>query len=359
MTDADAPADAQEQGPAFTPPPLGALAPWFITETESNPTFHLHTLGGRWLLLVAMTPGRETSITAAIATHRGLFDDNTACVFGVLTDPTRFNTYQNDPPGVRYFRDRSGEITQWLGVDGVALLDHTLRVAWRGKTDAMHAALTAVSRAAQIPPVNHAPVLLIPRILEPGLCKALIAHYQAGDSQSSGFMREVNGVTMLLHDSNHKVRKDVTITDQALKSVILDRITHRLLPMVERAFAWRATRIERHIVACYSAEDGGHFNPHRDNTTKGTAHRKFAVTMNLNAEDYEGGDLRFPEFGPNTYRAPTGGAVVFSCSLLHEATQVTEGVRYAYVPFLYDEAGASLREANLAHVEERLKNYKA
>ncbi|MGH6966519.1 MAG: 2OG-Fe(II) oxygenase, partial [Phenylobacterium sp.] len=67
----------------------------------------------------------------------------------------------------------------------------------------------------------------------------------------------------------------------------------------------------------------------------------------LNAAAFEGGDLRFPEFGPRTYRPPTGGAVVFSCSLQHEATPVTKGRRYAFLPFLYDEAGAALREANL------------
>jgi hypothetical protein len=47
------------------------------------------------------------------------------------------------------------------------------------------------------------------------------------------------------------------------------------------------------------------------------------VTINLNAEEYDGGDLRLPEFGRQAYRAPTGGAVVFSCSLLHEALPVT------------------------------------
>ena len=47
-----------------------------------------------------------------------------------------------------------------------------------------------------------------------------------------------------------------------------------------------------------------------------------------------------------TYRPPTGGAVVFSCSLLHEATPVTKGLRYATLPFLYDEAAAEIREAN-------------
>ena len=44
------------------------------------------------------------------------------------------------------------------------------------------------------------------------------------------------------------------------------------------------------------------------------------------------------------------GATVFCCSLLHEATPVTKGVRYAFVPFLYDEAGAHLRRANLSLV---------
>jgi predicted 2-oxoglutarate/Fe(II)-dependent dioxygenase YbiX len=92
---------------------------------------------------------------------------------------------------------------------------------------------------------------------------------------------------------------------------------------------------------------GGQFQPHRDNTTKGTAHRRFAVTINLNDEEYEGGDLRFPEYGPRTYRAPTGGAVAVSCSLLHEATVVTRGRRIAYLPFLYDEAAEKIRAVNL------------
>jgi predicted 2-oxoglutarate/Fe(II)-dependent dioxygenase YbiX len=38
--------------------------------------------------------------------------------------------------------------------------------------------------------------------------------------------------------------------------------------------------------------------------------------------------------------------VVFSCSLLHEATPVTKGTRYATLPFLFDEAGDQIRAAN-------------
>jgi predicted 2-oxoglutarate/Fe(II)-dependent dioxygenase YbiX len=72
------------------------------------------------------------------------------------------------------------------------------------------------------------------------------------------------------------------------------------------------------------------------------------------AEEFEGGDLRFPEYGRQTYRPPTGGAVVFSCSLLHEATPVTKGRRYAFLPFLYDEAAAKIREENLQFLDESL-----
>jgi predicted 2-oxoglutarate/Fe(II)-dependent dioxygenase YbiX len=119
------------------------------------------------------------------------------------------------------------------------------------------------------------------------------------------------------------------------------------LPQIRRAFQFNPTRIERYIVACYDEADRGFFAAHRDNTTRGTAHRRFAVTINLNTGEYEGGELCFPEYGPQTYVAPAGGAVVFSCSLLHEARPVTKGVRYASLPFLYDEDAAKVRAENL------------
>ena len=37
--------------------------------------------------------------------------------------------------------------------------------------------------------------------------------------------------------------------------------------------------------------------------------------------------------------------MVFSCALLHEATRVTAGRRYAFLPFFYDEAGAAVLAA--------------
>lgn len=75
------------------------------------------------------------------------------------------------------------------------------------------------------------------------------------------------------------------------------------------------------------------------------------MSINLNA-DYDGADLRFPEFGSTTFRPPVGGAAVFSCSLLHEATAVTRGHRFAFLPFLYDEAAAEIRQANLKYLSK-------
>ncbi len=124
------------------------------------------------------------------------------------------------------------------------------------------------------------------------------------------------------------------------------KIHDRLVPEIRRAYQFHATRMERYIVACYQGEHGGHFRAHRDNTTKGTAHRRFACSLNLN-DDYEGGFVWFPEFGRQLFKPPPGGACVFSCSMLHEATPVTQGVRYVFLPFLYDDAAAKIREENL------------
>ena len=51
--------------------------------------------------------------------------------------------------------------------------------------------------------------------------------------------------------------------------------------------------------------------------------------------------------------------MIFSCSLLHEAKPVTQGKRYAFLPFFYDEAGAAVRERNTAFVAPELAGYRA
>jgi predicted 2-oxoglutarate/Fe(II)-dependent dioxygenase YbiX len=71
----------------------------------------------------------------------------------------------------------------------------------------------------------------------------------------------------------------------------------------------------------------------------------------LNA-DFDGGEVSFPEYGPRGFKPEPGGAVVFSCSLLHSVSKVTRGARYAFLPFIYDEEAAKIRAANHAFLAQ-------
>jgi len=343
----------------------GDSAPWFRgAAVGGNPDYAFHTAGGRVILMLFAGTATQPEVQAAIADLakiRDRLDDKRAAFFGVSVDPSDASEGRivQQLPGIRWFMDADCAISSAYGaVDGREyrphwlILDPALRVAAMAgldRTDQVFAALDALIAESAVQE-SPAPVLLVPRVFEPAMCQRLVKLWNGGEAEESGFMREVNGVTTGLVDHSLKRRSDVSITDDTLQNALRARIQRFLLPAVERAFQYRATRIERYIVAQYDSS-GGYFGPHRDNTTKGTAHRRFACTINLNAGDYDGGDLRFPEFGTRTYRAPTGGAVVFSCSLLHEATPVTRGERYAFLPFFYDEAGAKLRQENLEHVE--------
>lgn len=347
-------------------PRVGDAVPWWVAATDTNPRFVFSSVAGRWILLglvgSAAAPGMAEALAPLAQGHPALEGEH-AAGFLLSADPTdrEAGRVPQALPGLRAVWDQGGEVCRQLGAlegnrfqPAWLILDPTLRVAAAFPIAETGAALARL--AALPPPALHAgaevpaPVLVLPRVFEPELCARLVALYEEKGGEASGFMREVNGRTVAVHDPGHKVRRDVLVEEEDLKRAIQTRIHRRLVPEVQKCFQFAATRLERYLVACYDAAEGGHFAAHRDNTTKGTAHRRFALTINLNSEEYDGGDLRFPEFGPRLYRAPTGGAVVFSCSLLHQATPVTRGKRYAFLPFMYDEAAAKLREENLKYV---------
>jgi peroxiredoxin len=355
---------------------LGEAAPWFRCATlDGNDSYAFDSAGGRAILMLffgsATNPAAAVAL-AAMARRADLFDDDKAAFFGISVDPADAaeKRIRRRIPGIRFFLDYDRAVSRAYGAadDGSSsayrghwlLLDRALRVRGHFRLAEGAAALDALAALADQPPLpDWAPVVAVPDVFEPTLCRRLIDLYEADGGEDSGFMRDVGGKTKLLVDPRHKVRRDYIVEDPELMRQLNLRIIHRLLPMVKRAFQYQATRIERLLVGCYEAQTGGHFRAHRDDTSMGTAHRRFAVTINLNAGDYEGGDLNFPEYGPRTYRAPTGGAIVFSCSLLHQAMPVTEGRRFCFLPFLYDDAGAKLREENTRFLEGELANYRA
>jgi peroxiredoxin/predicted 2-oxoglutarate/Fe(II)-dependent dioxygenase YbiX len=348
-------------------PDVGEPAPFFTAATENVDRYAIDVVAGRWIVLMmfgtlSAAVSRQALTTAM--TKRALLNDWDAAFFGVSSDPAdrTLRGLANSEPGVRFFWDLDCAISRLYGVadahynlvPAIFLIDPGFRIAMAEPIERTAAVMERLEGELRDAPALAdspvAPVLTLPRILEPELCTALVAYFRLGCPNASGVASDVDGSTVDRVNSMLKRRSDVTIEDEGLISAVRTRLETRLFPMIKRAFGWQATHIERYLICRYAAEDLGFFSQHRDDATAGTAHRKFAVSLNLNAEDYEGGDLRFPEFGPRIYRPPTGGATVFCCSLLHEATPVTKGERFVVVPFLYDDEGARLRHANLSRV---------
>lgn len=352
-------------------PQVGEPAPFFAAATDGVDRYSLDVVAGRWIVLMFFgTAGQAATAEglAAALERRGLFNGTDAAFFGVSVDPAdrAQRGLANSDPGVRFFWDFDLAVARLYGVADEAnlrpclfLIDPAFRIAMSAPIEATGLVLDHLERELAHAPVEahrqHAPVLLLPRILEPEVCEALVAYYRAGRPAASGFARDVGGQTVQHIDTFMKRRGDVFIEDETVLEAVRTRLEDRLFPMVRRALGWRAQHIERFLICRYGEEELGFFSPHRDDATVGTAHRKFAVSLNLN-DGYDGGDLRFPEFGPRTYRPPAGGAVVFSCGLLHEATPVTRGERFVFVPFLYDDEGARLRRQNLSRVSVDLRD---
>jgi len=357
----------------------GEPAPWFHARANTRADYAFDTSGGHYIVLCFFATAADAkgkgAVDAALA-HAELFNDETTLFFGVSVDAEdearkRVGRRVN---GFRFFWDFDGAVSRLYGAipdDAVpgkgnvplrriwVIIDPTMRVlkvvpfAPDG-ADAQE----VMDYLKSLPPPSHfagfevpAPVLVLPNVFEPEFCAKLIALYEAHGGEETGFMREVDGRTVQLHDHGHKRRRDHMIEDEEIMQQVRQRFGRSVLPELLKAYQYRATHMERYLVGCYTAEDGGHFVAHRDNTTKGTAHRRFAASVNLNS-DFDGGEVRFPEYGPRSFKPPPGGAVVFSCSLLHAVSKVTRGRRYAFLPFMYDGEAARIRDANMKFLED-------
>lgn len=185
------------------------------------------------------------------------------------------------------------------------------------------------------PASRTAPVLIVPEVLGPEVCKRLIAHFERTGGQPSGVLDLSGAAPQWRPDPAVKRRRDLMLEDSALIREVEAAVAARVLPEIRKCFHYAVTHHEPFKLVCYE-EGSGYFRPHRDNESRDTLYRRFAMTINLNTGEYEGGALQFPEFGLQTYRPPLGGGIVFSCSLLHEATDVTRGRRYAVLGFFYN-----------------------
>lgn len=354
---------------------VGDPAPWFTLPSTSNSAFQFDTVGGYRVVLFffgSARVDRSARIVKEFCQRQAQFAALNVPFFGISVDAEDRDLQQaiELPTYCKFMWDFDRKVSLQYGVCQINgemihytptayVLDENLRVLQvfplENPIGYVEQIMTFLEQfPPPVPPHlanRQAPVLFIPRVFDPEFCQRLIDFYHTNGGQASGFMREVNGKTVVILDQSFKKRKDVLIEEPALLEQINTLMLRRIKPEIAKAFQFNITRFERYLIACYEATQQGFFNRHRDNTTRGTAHRRFAMTLNLNTGEYEGGCLRFPEYGTQLYRPDVGEAVIFSCSLAHEATPVTSGTRYTLLSFFYNDEDAKLREQNRRYLD--------
>jgi hypothetical protein len=273
-----------------------------------------------------------------------------AKLFAVTLEPAKAATAQAAP--FPLLRDRDGEVFRAFNVNTrdqpttVVLRpnQHVLAILKSAPASQAAEALTLVERlAAERRPVlmaPHPPVLIVPDVLSPADCRRLVTVYE---TRGQTFMPPGPGIDYIGTDYKMRIpeygrgdRIDHWIVDKDTETFLRQRLDLRLLPEIAKAFQYRITRRERLRIGCYEGERGGELHGHRDDVEP-TPYRRFAMSINLNVEEFTGGELRFPEFGDQRYRPENGAAIVFSSSLLHEALHVTAGRRLVLLAFLFGD----------------------
>lgn len=190
-----------------------------------------------------------------------------------------------------------------------------------------------------------APILLLPDVFEPDFCQQLIGLWEAEHHEGGFSTGKAN-----TYDPSKKKTLEHVIQDPALRRQISFTLARRVAPELAKVFSFRAAfQFDAHVVMCYQPERQDFFGLHRDDL-RPENQRRFALSLNLN-DDFEGGELHFPEYSPDGYKMAAGMACIFSCPLLHEARPVTKGRRFVMTSFFCDSsqqpAGARQRRVQL------------
>ncbi len=344
---------------------VGDPAPWFPALGSSDDrSVIFDELAGRPILLFFFGSGGAPGVAETLASldpDETIFDGERALFIGIGGDPDDFRLERLPKrAGQIYLLDPNGDVAARYGLalattparavrPTAFLLSATQRILhvipFDGAGEFVRQSISLLAQVLARPPGGeHAPILIVPGVFDAAFCQRLIDIYDSDGGRDFGFTKKDGKIERF--DPTFRKRLDHYIVDSDALKTCRETLERRLLPMVYRAFQFPTTRIERYLVGCYDAGAGGYFRPHRDNTAPPVAHRRFALSIILN-DNFEGGRLRFPEFGDQTYRTDPGDAIVFSCSLLHEVMPVTVGRRYAFITFLYDEQSQRIREAYL------------
>jgi peroxiredoxin len=335
-------------------PPLrrvdeGDSAPYIRTlDHEGKPVASdADRIAGKPVVLAFCPSENDPALTAGLA----LLRDIAATTFVIARGDAKANAVLRDRAALdcAFMPDPQGTIFEAYGVDSAPpvpfltlfLLDAGHRVA--RVLDRMppvelvelalkELALLSASRPAEILRL-HAPVLVLPRMLSLTDCALLaeIWHRPVPEYGTDGFTNAGTSVEKgdfkVVHDGAYGKAIEYIVQEQGLQRYLDAKMRRRVMPEIRKAFQMTGLKREGYRIAGYEAREGGFLNPHRDNSTPANAHRRFTMTVNLNAGEYEGGGLRFREYGEDAYAVERGTAIIWSASLLHEVLPVTRGRR--------------------------------
>lgn len=281
----------------------------------------------------------------------------------LLDDNPRW-LWPDQPPPVRAID--CGDFARRCGVGAngslLLLLDRNLRIVFQAQpADTAElplvclAHLEALPREAPRAILQPAPAIVLPNLLSHDICRTLIGRFESSEAIDGEVARiDPDGAVRSVVDHSKKRRLDMPIgpadpLHAALRTVLL----RRCAPEIAKAFQATVTHTDRILLSRYDA-DAGWFRRHRDNAAPNVAFRQFALSVNLNTGDYEGGHLLFPEYNDHQYAPPVGGGLIFSTGLLHEAAPVTSGSRYVLLTFFHGDAAEDLRLGYLSRSDARL-----
>src|ERR1700761_9387658 len=166
-------------------PQVGEPAPFFAAATDGVDRYSLDVVAGRWIVLMFFGTAGQAATAEGLALaleRRALFNGADAAFFGVSVDPAdrAQRGLANSDPGVRFFWDFDLAVTRLYGAADDAnlkpclfLIDPAFRIAMSAPIEATGLVLDRLAKELADAPAQaeeqYAPVLTLPRILEPEL----------------------------------------------------------------------------------------------------------------------------------------------------------------------------------------------
>ena len=176
--------------------------------------------------------------------------------------------------------------------------------------------------------VDRNRIVEVKDFVEPEMSEALVKYFEKEDRWGETAFNGSHGAPVQ--------PGAVKPSEFGLSDTIFEDINQKLEEAVAGVYG---RKVKASSIQAQKWEEGSSANPHSDNSdfdgnpTEGFADLKYVGILYLN-EDYEGGDLFFPEHDISIHPNP-GSMYIFSGGVenIHGVTEITSGTRYSVVSF--------------------------